>query len=59
MFMAGGEAWEKYWPLIRADLLKRQGGDGGWNDQTGNVYATSMALIMLQVPNRLLPILQK
>jgi hypothetical protein len=28
-------------------------------DQNGAVYATSMALIILQVPNRLLPILQK
>jgi hypothetical protein len=59
MFMAGGNAWEKYWPAIRKELLQRQSSNGSWNGDAGDVYATSMALIMLQVPNRLLPILQK
>jgi len=59
MFMAGGDAWAKYWPAIRADMLKRQQNDGGWSGEAGNVYATGMALIILQMPNRLLPILQK
>ncbi len=58
-FMAGGDAWAKYWPAIRADLLSKQQSDGSWNGEAGTPYATSMALIMLQVPNRLLPILQK
>lgn len=58
-FMAGGEAWEKYWPQIRQDLIKKQTSDGSWQGEAGAVYATSMGLIMLQVPNRLLPILQK
>jgi hypothetical protein len=59
MFMAGGDAWAKYWPMIRAELLKRQTPDGSWTGEVGAVYSTSMALIALQVPNRLLPILQK
>lgn len=59
MFMYGGDAWEAYWPAIRKTLLERQEKAGNWSGETGNVYATSMALIMLQVPNRLLPILQK
>jgi len=63
MFMAGGDAWKAYWPAIKKALLDRQGkgGDGSWQDGEGGgpVYSTSMALIMLQVPNRLLPILQK
>ncbi len=63
MFMYGGDAWKAYWPAIRQNLLSRQesGGatNGAWTGESGPVYATSMALIMLQVPNRLLPILQK
>ena len=59
MFLAGGDAWSTYWPMLRTDLIKRQQSDGSWSGDAGNIYATSMALIMLQVPNRLLPILQK
>ncbi len=58
-FMSGGDAWSHYWPAIKADLAKKQQADGSWNGDNGNVYATAMALIMLQVPNRLLPVLQK
>ena len=59
MFMYGGDAWEAYWPSIRKILLSKQDAAGSWSGESGPVYATSMALIMLQVPNRLLPILQK
>jgi hypothetical protein len=59
MFMSGGDAWETYWPLIKKQLIARQKGDGSWAGQSGTVYSSSMALIILQVPNRLLPILQK
>ena len=59
MFMSGGDAWKAYWPPIRGQPLKRQQTNGSWSGDSGTVYATSMALIILQVPNRLLPILQK
>jgi prenyltransferase beta subunit len=59
MFMTGGTNWSAYWSAICTELGKRQQSDGSWSDQVGAVYGTSMALIMLQVPNRLLPILQK
>jgi hypothetical protein len=59
MFMAGGDSWEKFWPAIRTELLRRQAADGSWTGEIGGVYSTAMALIALQVPNRLLPILQK
>ena len=54
----------QYWPGIRKVLLSpgvhgQDKTNGNWSGETGTVYATSMALIMLQVPNRLLPILQK
>jgi hypothetical protein len=59
LFMTGGDDWAKFWPDLRSDVSKKQLANGSWADQNGPVYATAMALIMLQVPNRLLPILQK
>ena len=60
MYMAGGEYWERWWPAIREELLSRQSSNGGWIDhQVGGAYATSMALIILQMPKRYLPIFQR
>jgi len=61
MFMAGGEDWKAFWPQMKKIIITRQQGNGSWSEEsgTGAVYSTSMALIMLQIPNRLLPILQK
>jgi hypothetical protein len=59
MFMLGGDAWARYWPLIRDDMGKRQQADGSWTGEVNSLYSTSLALIVLQVPNRLLPVLQK
>ncbi|GAB4550165.1 MAG: terpene cyclase/mutase family protein [Phycisphaerales bacterium] len=59
MFLAGGEHWETWWPAIRGELLDRQNEDGSWSDVYGTAYATSMSLIILQMPNRYLPIFQK
>jgi hypothetical protein len=59
MFMAGGEAWEKYWPALRNHLMKQQQADGSWPGDGQTLYGTAMSLIALEVPNRLLPILQK
>ena len=59
MFMAGGDNWSQWWPAVREMLIKRQAENGSWTGEASEQYATSMALIILQVPNRLLPILQK
>jgi hypothetical protein len=60
MYLAGGERWSTWWPMIRDELVKRQGDDGGWIDyQWGSAYSTAMGLIVLQMPNRYLPIFQK
>jgi hypothetical protein len=61
MFMAGGDDWKTFWPAMKKILISRQQANGSWSEEsgTGAVYSTSMALIMLQIPNRLLPILQK
>jgi prenyltransferase beta subunit len=59
MYTAGGAYWEKWFPMIRDELLSRQLPDGSWMDQICTHYATAMACIILQVPNNYLTILQK
>lgn len=60
MYLAGGEWWSTWWSKAREELLEMQGDDGSWTDhQAGNSYASAMALIVLQMPNRYLPIFQR
>lgn len=60
MFMAGGEHWKRWYPAIRKELLARQDSrEGSWSGQAGQAYGTGMALIILQMPYRYLPIFQK
>jgi hypothetical protein len=60
MYLAGGEAWAKWWPAIRKELLDKQQADGSWPDPSvGPAYGSAMALIILQMPKRFLPIFQK
>lgn len=59
MFLAGGEYWATWWPAIRDELLARQMDNGLWDATYGEPYGTAMALIVLQMPKRYLPIFQK
>ena len=59
MWLAGGERWERWYPAIRDELLTRQRGGGHWNSQISPEYATSMALIILQLPDQVVPIFQR
>jgi prenyltransferase beta subunit len=59
MWHAGGENWTRWYPAIRDALLKRQADDGSWLDAIGVEYGTSMATIILQMPNNYLPIFQR
>lgn len=60
MYLAGGDRWREWWPAIREELLARQAPDGTWSDpQNGEAYGTAMALIVLQMPKRYLPIFQR
>jgi len=61
MYLAGGQPWATWWPAIRDELVSRQNADdGSWADPTvGSSYGTAMALIILQMPKRYLPIFQK
>ncbi|HZK82582.1 MAG TPA: prenyltransferase/squalene oxidase repeat-containing protein [Humisphaera sp.] len=55
MFLAGGDYWAKFYPAIRDELIRRQEADH-WTGDVSEDYATSMALIILQMPNRYLPV---
>jgi hypothetical protein len=60
MFLAGGDSWAKWWPAIRDLLRAVQQPNGKWEDSSaGEEYGTAMALIILQMPKRYLPIFQK
>ncbi|MBX3359143.1 MAG: terpene cyclase/mutase family protein [Phycisphaeraceae bacterium] len=59
MYLSGGERWAKWWPAVREEMLAKQI-DGTWPDAAaGTPYGTAMALIVLQMPKRYLPIFQK
>ena len=73
-FQVGGNAWRKHFPLIRDSLLKhviaqdeddprRVGAFGvhlaSQEIEYGEVYATAMATLTLQIPYQFLPIFQK
>jgi hypothetical protein len=57
MFLAGGEYWATWYPGIRDQLIARQNRtSGAWSGEFSEDYATAMALIILQMPNRYLPV---
>jgi squalene cyclase len=56
MFLAGGEHWGTWYPAIREELIARQNPDGSWAGEVSPEYCTAMALIVLQMPNRYLPV---
>jgi prenyltransferase beta subunit len=56
MFLAGGDYWAKWYPAIRNQLIVKQNKTGSWSGDFSDDYATSMALIILQMPNRYLPV---
>lgn len=59
MWHAGGNHWARWYPAIRDELVMRQLPDGSWHDPVSGEYATSMACIVLQLPNQYLPIFQR
>lgn len=57
MFLAGGEHWRRWFPAVRDELLARQDrASGAWTGDINAEYSTAMALIVLQMPNRYLPV---
>jgi len=58
MWILGGSYWQRWYPAVRDDLVARQR-DGYWRSPLSNEYATAMALLVLQLPNNMLPIFQR
>ncbi len=59
-YQAGDKYWDVYFPIIRDHLLRMQKSDGSWDgDGIGPVYGTSVALIILQLPYKFVPIYQR
>ncbi len=64
LFQQGGADWASYFPKVRAALLREACDDRVrhcfWRSaQFGDTYATSMALLVLQIPYRYLPIYER
>jgi prenyltransferase beta subunit len=58
-YQAGDEYWDTYFPAARDQLINMQD-QGSWNgDHVGPVYGTAMALTILQLPYKYLPIYQR
>lgn len=59
LYVHGGEAWEAYYPQLKAEILRHQRLDGSWSDDVGITYATAMACLLLTLPTEAFPIFQK
>jgi hypothetical protein len=61
MYLAGEDHWREYYPAMRQVLIGKQNADdGSWDgDQVGRTYGTAVALIILQLPYKHLPIVQR
>ena len=53
--------WANYWKMAAPIIIGHQDASGHWSqpDGYGPAYGTSMALIILQIPNNYLPIFQR
>jgi hypothetical protein len=60
-YMSGDKYWDVYFPATRDQLLKMQSQeDGSWDgDGIGKTYGTAIALIVLQLPYKYLPVYQR
>ena len=60
MYLTGDEKWRGYFREISDDLLRSQQSDGAWDgDRVGTTYGTAVALLILQLPYKHLPIMQR
>lgn len=60
MYLSSEENWQTFFPDARDDLVKTQQSDGSWQgDSVGTTYGTAIGLLVLQLPYKYLPILQR
>jgi squalene cyclase len=61
MYTAGSPYWEPYFESLRAVLVDLQQPDGSWPNEIGPgpAFGTAVAVLMLEIPYRFLPIFQR
>jgi len=61
MYTAGADAWESYFTVVRDELLAMQEPSGAWPNHIGpgKPFGTAMAVLILEIPYRFLPIFQR
>ena len=60
MYQAGENYYQKWYPKIHDGLVKRQRMDGSWQGGTGGgQFSTCLAVLILGVPYRYLPVYQR
>jgi len=59
MYQAGDKFFQPWYPKIAATLVKAQWKDGSWDIQEGPIFSTAMAVMILGVPYRFVPIYQR
>ncbi len=65
MYMLGGRHWQQFFPQTVHLLLQHQHEEGHWQAEPnhcnyfGNIYTTALVVTALNIPNQLLPIIQR
>ncbi len=61
MYTAGDSQWEAYFEKVRDTLLEMQESSGAFPNRTGpgETFGTAMAVLILEIPYRFLPIFQR
>jgi len=59
MYQAGGEYWRTWYDDVSRKLLAMQNKNGSWRGEAGNEYGTAVAVLVLAIPHRYLPIYQR
>lgn len=59
MFQGGDEYFQAWYPRIAGTLLKAQKADGSWPEADGAGWGTGLAVVILGMPNRYVPIHQR
>ena len=61
MYTAGADAWETYFDLVRDEVIAMQEPSGAFPNRVGPgpAFGTAMAVLILEIPYRFLPIFQR
>lgn len=59
VYQAGPDVWQVWFPPVRDYLIRTQRPEGNWESQRGDLYATAICALILQIPYKYLPIFQR